>query len=102
MGSHLLQFKVYLTKTEVLLRVFKKNRSGFISIKLGVCLLGIQFILFSCEEENAVVDLRFYHWQTEFALSPPEKKYLDDLTVERVYTKYFDIDWNFIRDPSLF
>lgn len=34
----------------------------------------------------------FYHWQTRFALSPPEIKVVEDISVRRIYLRLFDVD----------
>ncbi|HKK76406.1 MAG TPA: hypothetical protein VJ953_15105 [Saprospiraceae bacterium] len=36
----------------------------------------------------------FYHWQTELALDTVEQEWLNRLAVERVYVKFFDVDWD--------
>ena len=36
----------------------------------------------------------FYFWRTTFALSPAEQKAIDDLHIERVYVRLFDVGWN--------
>lgn len=36
----------------------------------------------------------FYHWQTEFTLDALEQAWLDSLSVDRIYVKFFDLDWD--------
>ena len=36
----------------------------------------------------------FYHWQTQVALSTPGRSLLDSLGVQRLYLKFFDLDWS--------
>ncbi len=52
-------------------------------------------ISMSCESpstEPVKVGLSFYHWQTRFDLTALEENYLDSLSVNRLYVKFFDID----------
>ena len=41
-----------------------------------------------------VVTPAFYHWQTQVALSDTERGLLDSLAVDRLYLKFFDLDWS--------
>ena len=36
----------------------------------------------------------FYHWQTEFSLDSLEQVWLDELATDRLYVKFFDLDWD--------
>jgi hypothetical protein len=36
----------------------------------------------------------FYHWRTQYALTPVEEAYLDSLEVEKLYVRFFDVDWD--------
>lgn len=36
----------------------------------------------------------FYHWQTAFDLDSLERNRLDALAVDRLYVKFFDLDWD--------
>ena len=36
----------------------------------------------------------FYYWKTAFALSPNEKRTLQQLSVNELYVKFFDVEWN--------
>lgn len=48
---------------------------------------------FSCQQKREV-NPAFYYWKTEFSLSDFEKYYIDSLKVNKLYIKFFDIDWN--------
>jgi hypothetical protein len=37
----------------------------------------------------------FYHWQTAVYLDHTEQTMLQKLDIQRLYVKYFDVDWNF-------
>ena len=53
----------------------------------------LSFLLVSCRTEPTVVIPAFYHWQTRLALTAEEAAYLDALDAERLYVKFFDVDW---------
>jgi hypothetical protein len=36
----------------------------------------------------------FYHWRTHLRLGPAERSYLDSLGAQRLYAKFFDVDWD--------
>lgn len=36
----------------------------------------------------------FYYWKTAFHLSPKEKETLQQLAVNQLYVKFFDVEWN--------
>jgi hypothetical protein len=35
----------------------------------------------------------FYYWRTHFHLNAAEQQYLKDCKIERLYVKFFDVDW---------
>lgn len=52
-------------------------------------------MLCSCsEKENRTVHTGFYHWRTEFSLTNFEKNVLQKTETEKIYVKFFDVDWN--------
>lgn len=57
------------------------------------------FLCCQCKKKatNRMVTTAFYHWQTEFKITPTEKAYLDSLQVKKLYIKFFDVDWDFNR-----
>lgn len=40
------------------------------------------------------VQAAFYHWKTNFQPSPESRNALEKLDVNRIYVKYFDVDWS--------
>lgn len=36
----------------------------------------------------------FYYWKTVFRLSPKEEQTLKELSVQKLYVKFFDVDWD--------
>ncbi|HEV7331920.1 MAG TPA: hypothetical protein VGN63_12845 [Flavisolibacter sp.] len=41
-----------------------------------------------------MVQRSFYYWKTAFHLSPEEKETLQRLSVQQLYVKFFDVEWN--------
>ncbi len=39
------------------------------------------------------INRAFYHWKTNFDLSAQEKKYIDTLQIDKLYVRFFDIDF---------
>lgn len=46
-------------------------------------------------------DRAFYHWQTEWRLSETELTYLEQLKVQKIYVKFFDVDWDASRQQAI-
>ncbi len=62
---------------------------------LGFQILVLTLVLFiSACQPKPQVQRAFYHWQTSLSLSPAEQKSLRVLQVSRLYTKFFDVDWD--------
>ena len=53
----------------------------------------ILLLITSCTRISHITPA-FYHWQTELHLSQVEKNYLAALNVEKLYVKFFDVDWD--------
>jgi len=49
-----------------------------------------------CGEEAppATLEPAFYHWKSGFRLAPAEQALLDSLRVQRLYVRFFDVDWD--------
>jgi hypothetical protein len=71
---------------------FKFCRFTFKNTFLLFC-LGL-LILTSCNNQEKNINLSFYHWQTHFQLTETEWQYLQDLSVNKLYIKFFDVDWD--------
>ncbi|MDX1940029.1 MAG: hypothetical protein SFU99_05720 [Saprospiraceae bacterium] len=54
----------------------------------------------SCRNEPQITPA-FYHWQTQFSLSQKEQAYLDSLSAEKLYTKFFDIEWDATQEMPI-
>ena len=57
--------------------------------------LVVLLLLVACQNrpERSVYPA-FYHWQTQVALGDAERVLLDSLRVDRLYLKFFDLDWS--------
>ncbi len=55
----------------------------------------------SCQQAPIEITPAFYHWQTKFDLTSTEKKYLNELTVQKIYPKFFDVDWDFTQQEAV-
>ncbi len=55
---------------------------------------GALFLLLTACHQPERPMISFYYWKTIFQLSPLEKSTLKDNQVQKLYIRYFDIDWN--------
>lgn len=55
----------------------------------------------SCTDEPLKLTTAFYHWKTELSLSQTERTYLDSLNSEKLYVKFFDIDWDAQQEMAI-
>lgn len=58
-----------------------------------ILLLTLTLFISACQSKPQV-QRAFYHWQTNLSLSPAEQKSLQNLQVSRLYSKFFDVDWD--------
>ena len=68
--------------------------------KLIALFLGCSFFFFSCESAPKQVEPAFYHWQTKLTLEKAEINYLEQLKVEKLYVKFFDVDWDYTAQAA--
>jgi hypothetical protein len=52
------------------------------------------FLWASCGHPTRDVTPAFYHWQSRFALTPPELECLEQTETKRIYLRFFDVDWS--------
>ncbi len=71
--------------------ILQKNK--FLS-GIALKIVFLFFFLSSCTPSKKEITPAFYHWQTNFSLSQSEKDYLQDLSIKKLYVKFFDVDWN--------
>lgn len=66
-------------------------------------LLFIGCLLFTigCQPEKVKITPAFYHWQTNLKLSEIEKTYLTKLGAQKLYPKFFDVDWDFNQQTAI-
>ena len=71
-------------------------------MRLSIYLLFIVF-LFSCEKsaESTGPEIAFYHWKNEINLTAAESSYLQDLKVQKLYLRFFDVDWDVDRQEPV-
>ena len=57
---------------------------------------GILFLFHSCKKEfkGAKVERAFYYWSAESDLNNDNQKRLNDLKTQKLYIKYFEVDFN--------
>lgn len=81
--------KDFLRKMRKMLHFYRMKKGFFILI------LVFSYIMSGCSEEKVrTVNTAFYHWQTDFDLSDFEKGFLQETKTEKLYVKFFDVDWN--------
>ncbi len=71
------------------------------AIKPFYLLFFLFFFFQSCKQEPAKITPAFYHWQTKLDLSSTEIAYLKDLNVQKIYPKFFDVDWDFNAQEAI-
>lgn len=77
------------------------EKGGFSAINLRRYLYFLFFLLlFACNKPEIEVHSAFYHWQTSCNIGSSEKAYLDSIQVQKLYFKFFDVDWEEIAQPA--
>lgn len=68
----------------------------FIMHKLNyLLLLFLLSLLSSCDKKNnEKVSRGFYYWKSKFQLEERDQKLLKSLYANKIYVKFFDVDWN--------
>lgn len=64
-------------------------------------LLCFIFTLIQCKHSPRQVQPAFYHWQTDMDLTRSEIDYLAALQVQKIYAKFFDVDWDANRQEAI-
>jgi hypothetical protein len=59
---------------------------------LFFCFFGGLFLM-GCGGRETQVTRAFYHWKTEYSPTSFEKDRMKQLGIQRLYIKYFDVDW---------
>ena len=64
-------------------------------------IIGVFF--FSCEKkiDPTTPEIAFYHWKNEINLTSVESRYLQDLKVQKLYLRFFDVDWDIDRQTPI-
>lgn len=50
--------------------------------------------LLACKNTPVNISPAFYHWQSTLKLTESEQNYIKALAVQKLYIKYFDVDWD--------
>lgn len=58
-----------------------------------LCSIFLIVVFWSCSEVKHDIIPSFYHWKTNFDLDSSQQKTLNNLKVEKLYVKYFDVKW---------
>lgn len=58
-----------------------------------LCSIFLIFVFWSCSEVRDDIIPSFYHWKTNFNLDSSQQKTLNNLKIEKLYVKYFDVKW---------
>ena len=66
-----------------------------------IIILLLAFFSNSCQQHTVETTAAFYHWQTNFELSKTEINYLKALSIQKIYPKFFDVDWDFNRQETV-
>lgn len=63
---------------------------SYVAILIGALLIN------SCQyhDSKGEVQAAFYHWKTHLKLTKEERAAIDSLGVQKLYVKFFDIDWD--------
>ena len=66
------------------------------NLRITIALFFLFFFLASCQKEPQSTSIQpaFYHWKTQLKIDSIEANYLKSLHVQRLYVKFFDVDWN--------
>lgn len=70
-------------------------RAFSLSISYPLLFLAICFFA-GCQQPapQQKINHGFYYWRSSFQLAPAEKSTLQDLAIQQLYIKFFDVEWN--------
>ncbi len=63
--------------------------------------MSLLFLFNNCQSKEIEITPAFYHWQTKLHLSEYEKAYLSNLSSQKIYPKFFDVDWDFNQQKPI-
>ncbi|HZH87661.1 MAG TPA: hypothetical protein VFD78_00635 [Chitinophagaceae bacterium] len=73
--------------------MLKKYLMGISQCGIPIFLLAIILLTTSCEQKNnRQITRGIYYWKTNVKITEYEQERIDDLAVEEVYVKFFDVD----------
>ena len=57
--------------------------------------LSLLFLITACQKDvDRNIETAFYHWKTSLDISDYEANYLKAISANRLYLRFFDIDWD--------
>ena len=56
--------------------------------------LSILLFVVSCDSNQQTITRSFYFWESEFQLSDHERSAIDELKINKLYIKFFDVTWD--------
>jgi hypothetical protein len=66
------------------------------------CILILLVFFAGCAQKNEIeVQRSFYYWKSVYNLSAREKQVVDSLSIQKLYVKFFDVEWNAARSAAL-
>ncbi|MEO1450934.1 MAG: hypothetical protein AAFV07_15500 [Bacteroidota bacterium] len=66
-----------------------------------LCCVVLSIGLGGCKHKDRVVLPAFYHWKTNFAPSKREWAYMQRMRANKMYVRYFDVDWNPVKQRAV-
>ena len=70
-------------------------------MRWSTLLVGLIGICACQTADERVIEPAFYHWQTQVAIGDAERALLDSLAVDRLYLKFFDVDWSTTHNAAV-
>lgn len=52
------------------------------------------FVIYALKQKNKPAATAFYFWQQDFNLTESEQNWVDSLSIDKMYIKYFDVVWD--------
>ena len=59
------------------------------------------FTTFSCQHPKVRTSKALYHWKVNLEISKEKSQQLQNLGIQKIYLRYFDIDWNSVEQKPI-
>lgn len=76
----------------------KKTFLFFPKIKISIVFILLIFI--TCSNKKREKETSFYWWKSKGEISKKEYEYLNELEVGKLYVRFFDIKWNYVKKEA--